>query len=142
MRNGPTQRWQRERGSALLLTLLLTIAGAALLGLAVDATSLVWVRSNAQTTANLVAASIALELERYPTAPVPYLEETARAAAGINGFRHGQDSSAVHLERVDGKTAILLERHASVYFLRMMRQDPIAVRARATVESSAIKAGL
>ena len=66
-------RRQRVRGSALLLTLLLTITGAAFLGLTVDAMSLVWARSNAQTTANLTAAAVALERERNPGVSDDYL---------------------------------------------------------------------
>ena len=137
----PRRRY-RQRGSALLLTLLLTLAGAAILGLSVDAMSLLWVRSNAQTTANLIAASISLELERNPSALEPYLVETARATAAWNGYRHGTDSVSVHLERREGKTAVLIERDSGVYFLRMIRPQPVAIRARATVGALAVKAGL
>lgn len=142
MKSNKTQWWRRERGSALLLTLLLTLAGAAIIGLTVDATSLLWVRSNAQTTANLVAAAVALEQERNPAANLDYLVETARATASLNGYAHGADSVAVHLEQLDGKTSVLVERDAGVYFLRMVRPQPVAIRARATVATGAIKAGL
>ena len=122
-----------------MLTLLLTLAGAAILGLTVDAMSLLWVKSNAQTTANLIAASVALELGRNPSALEPYLVETARATAAWNGYRHGTDSVAIHLE---GKTEVLVERESGVFFLRMIRPQPVAVRARATVGVLAVKAGL
>ena len=136
------RRRHRQRGSALLLTLFLTLAGAAILGLTVDAMSLLWVKSNAQTTANLVAASVALELERNPSVLEPYLVETARATAAWNGYRHGTDSVAIHLERQDGRTAVLIERDTGIYFLRMIRPQPVAIRARATVGSLPMKAGL
>jgi len=135
-------RRNRQKGSALLLTLLLTLAGAAILGLTVDAMSLLWVKSNAQTTANLVAASVVLELERNPSASEPYLVETARAAAAWNGYRHGTDSVAIHLVRQEGKTAVVVERDAGVFFLRAIRPQPVAIRARAAVGALAVKAGL
>ena len=125
-----------------MLTLLLTLAGAAILGLTVDALSLLWVRSNAQTTANLIADSIALELERNPSALDPYLLETARATAAWNGYRHGTDSVSVHLERQEAGRAVLIERDTGVFFLRMIRPQPVAIRARATVGALAVKAGL
>lgn len=121
------------RGSALLLTLLLTITGAAILGLTVDAMALVWARSNAQTTANLTAAAVALEQERNPGVSEAFLVETARSAAAWNGYRHGKDSAAIHLERQEGRTEILVERDASVFFLLMIRPEPVAIRARAAV---------
>jgi plasmid stabilization system protein ParE len=148
MRTTRARRWERERGSALLLTLLLTLAGAAILGLTVDAASLLWARSNAQTTANLVAAAVALELELNPAATDLYLEEAARAAAAWNGYRHGADSAAVHLERPAGVerpaggTAVLIRRDAAVFFLRILRPEPVAIRARAAVSSLAVKAKL
>jgi hypothetical protein len=132
----------RQRGSALLLMLLLTVVGALILGLSVDALSLLWVRSNAQTTANLTAAAISLEVERNPAATESYLVETARATASRNGYRHGADSVAIHLEQEAGKTAVLVERDTSIFFLRMIRPQPVAIRARATVETAAVKAGL
>lgn len=136
------RRRYRQRGSALLLTLLLTLVGAMILGLTVDAMSLLWARSNAQTTANLTAAALSLELERNPAATESYLVETARAAASRNGFRHGTDSVAIHLERKASQTAVLVERDTSIFFLRMIRPQPVAIRARATVGPSTIKAGL
>ncbi|MFN0104334.1 MAG: hypothetical protein ACKV2U_19885 [Bryobacteraceae bacterium] len=95
--------------------------------------SLLWARSHAQTTANLVAASVAMELERNPSAPVPYLVETARATAALNGYRHGANSVAIHLEQREGKTAVLVERDTGVFFMRMIRPEPVAIRARAAV---------
>ena len=143
MKHIEAQRGRRERGSALLLTLLLTLTGALILGLTVDATSLLWVRSNAQTTANLVAAAVALEQQRNPAASQEYLVETARATAALNGYAHGVDSAAVHLELAEGKTSVLVEKDAGVYFLRVLRPQPVAVRARAGVEApGAVKAGL
>ena len=143
MKHIEAQRGQRERGSALLLTLLLTLVGAMFLGLAVDAMSLVWVRSNAQTTANLVAAAVALEQQRNPAANPDYLLETARATAALNGFTHGVEAVAVQLERSEGKVGVLLEKDAGVYFLRAIRPQPVTVRARAGVEMAApVKAGL
>jgi uncharacterized membrane protein len=142
MKTKQAQTGRRERGSALLLTLLLTLTGALILGLTVDATALIWVRSNAQTTANLAAAALAVELERNPDAALPYLVETARAAAARNGFAHGADTFAVHLEQQQGRTAILVERDAEIFFLRIVRPQPIAVRARAEVAPPAPKAGL
>jgi hypothetical protein len=136
------RRQYRQRGSALLLTLLLTLVGAAILGLTVDGMSLLWVRSNAQTTANLTAAAVGLELERNPAATDAYLVETARATATRNGYRHGADSVAIHLERQAGQTAVLVERDAGIFFLRMIRPQPVAIRARATVGTLAVKAGL
>jgi uncharacterized membrane protein len=126
-------RRQRERGSALLLTLLLTLAGAALLGLTVDAAALLWVRSNSQTTANLAAAAVALELEGNPAAPESYLVQTARAAARRNGCTHGQDAAAVHLENAGPALSIRIDRDAPVFFLRILHPGPVAVRARAPV---------
>lgn len=131
-----TQRGRQQRGSALLLTILITLVGAVFLGLAVDATALLWVRSHAQTTANLVAATVALEQQHNPAAPLPFLVESARATAARNGFVHGVDSVAVHLEQLDGSTNILLERDAGVFFLRMIRPQPVAIRARASVALS------
>lgn len=131
---------RQQRGSALLLTLLLTLAGAFLLGFTVDATSLLWARSNAQTTANLVAGSVALELERQPAATLDYLTETARAAAVQNGVRHGIDSASVYLERREGRTEILIERQAGVYFLQVIRPQPVAIRARATAQAQTVRA--
>jgi hypothetical protein len=142
MKNKQAQRWQRERGSALLLTLLLTLLGAAILGLTVDAMSLLWVRTNAQNTANLAAAAVALEQERNPAITLDDLVAAARATAALNGFAHGNDSAAVHLERQDGKTSVLLERDAGIYFLKLIRPQPVAVRARAEVERAPLKAGL
>jgi hypothetical protein len=113
-----------------------------MLGLTVDATSLLWARSNAQTTANLVAATVALELQRSPGADLGYLVESARATAALNGYRHGSDSVSVRLERQDGKTAVLLDREAGIFFMRMIRTQPVAVRARATVETGVVRAGL
>jgi uncharacterized membrane protein len=130
-----THRRQRERGSALLLTVLLTLAGAAMAGLTVDATSLVWVRSNAQTTANLAAAAVALELERNPAAPEPFLVESARTAARRNGFAHAEDSATVHLERNQDAVTVLIQRDAPVFFMLILRPQPVAVRARAAVVS-------
>ena len=127
------QRWRRERGSALLLTLMLTLFGAVLLGLGVDATSLLWVRSDAQTTANLAAAAVSMELTRNPSATSAYLQEAARASAALNGIRHGNPSTAVRLERHDNGTSVLVERVADVYFLRMIRPQPVPVAARAMV---------
>lgn len=108
----------------------------------VDVLSLVWVRSSAQTTANLAAASVALEIQRNPSAPVDYLRETARATAAWNGYRDGVDATAVQLDRQDGKTSVLIEREAGVYFLRMIRPQPVPVRARAAVAPGASKAAL
>lgn len=143
MKHIKAQRGRRERGSALLLTLLLTLVGAMFLGLAVDAMSLVWVRSNAQTTANLVAAAVAMEQQRNPAANPDYLLETARATAALNGFTHGEEAVAVQLERAEGKFGVLLEKDAGVYFLRAIRPQPVTVRARAGVEMAApVKAGL
>lgn len=143
MTHSRAQRGRKERGSALLLTLLLTLAGAVILGLTVDATALLWVRSNAQTTANLVAASVALEQQRNPAATQEYLVETARAAAALNGYAHGVDSAAVHLELAEGKTSVLVEKDAGVYFLGILRPQPVAVRARAVVETTVtVKAAL
>lgn len=110
--------------------------------MAVDASSLIWARSNAQTTANLAAASIGLELKRNPSASTEFLVETARAVAAWNGYRHGSDSVAVHLERQDGKTSVLVERDAGVYFSRVIRPQPVAVRARAAIDNTLLKAGL
>lgn len=141
MKHLKARQWRRERGSALLLTLLLTLAGAAMLGLTVDATSLLWVRSNAQTTANLVAAAVQLESAKNPGAKLEYLVETARAVAALNGYPHGTDSVAVHLEQLDGKTSVLVERDAGIFFLRMIHPQPVAVRARAIVESMTVKVG-
>ena len=132
----------RQRGSALLLALLLTLAGALILGLSVDALSLLWIKSNAQNTANLTASAVSLELSRNPSAPDPYLVETARAAAARNGYRHGMDSVAIHLERQAGNAAILIERDTGIFFLRMIRPQPIAIRARAELSADTIKAGL
>lgn len=131
---------RQQRGSALLLSLLLTVVGAALLGLTVDATSLLWARSNAQTTANLTAASVQRELERNPSAPPSYLEEAARSTAAHNGFRHGLDSAAVRLEKQQDHTDVLVERKTGVFFLRMIQPEPILIRARASVESPGAKA--
>lgn len=143
MKQTRTQRWRREQGSALLLTLLLTLVGAALVGLTVDAASLLWARSNVQTTANLAAASVDLEQKRNPSAPLPYLAETARASAAWNGYRHGHDSVAVHLEQTSGQTSVLVERVAGIFFLRMFRTQPVAIRARAPVAAEPpAKAGL
>ena len=142
MKHIKAQRGRRERGSALLLTLLLTLVGAMFLGLAVDAMSLVWVRSNAQTTANLVAAAVAMEQQRNPAANPDYLLETARATAALNGFTHGEEAVAVQLERAEGKFGVLLEKDAGVYFLRAIRPQPVTVRARAGVEMAApVEAG-
>ncbi len=116
-----------------MLTILITLVGAVFLGLAVDATALLWVRSHAQTTANLVAATVALEQQKNPATPLPFLVESARATAARNGFLHGTESVAVHLEQLDGSTNILLERDAGVFFLRMIRPQPVAIRARASV---------
>jgi len=135
-------RRHRERGSALLLTLLLTLLGAALLGLTVDGMSLLWARSNAQTTANLTAAAVALERERNPAASEAYLVETARATAAWNGYRHGIDATAIRLEGHEGQSTVLVERDTGIFFLRMIRPQPIAVRARASVGAPAVKAGL
>ncbi len=143
---GQASRRQRVRGSALLLALLLTITGAAFLGLTVDAMSLVWARSNAQTTANLTAAAVALERERNPGVSDEYLVETARSAAAWNGYWHGRDSTAIHLERQEDRTDVLVERDAGIFFLRMIRTEPIPIRARAAVPigggASAVRAGL
>ena len=136
------RRQYRQRGSALLLTLLLTLVGAAILGLSVDAMSLLWVRSNAQTTANLTAGAISLELERNPAAAESYLVETARAAASRNGYRHGTDSVAIRLEQQAGTTSVLIERDSSIFFLRMIRPQPVVIRGRATVRALTVKAGL
>ena len=134
MKHTKAQRRRTERGSALLLTILLTLVGAMFLGLGVDAMSLVWVRSNAQTTANLAAAAVALEQQRYPAANPDYLLETARATAALNGYSHGVDAASVRLEQTDGKISILVERDADVYFLRAIRPQPVAVVARAGVQ--------
>lgn len=142
MKKTQAHRWRRQRGSALLLTLLLTLAGAALLGLTVDATSLLWARSNAQTTADLAAAAVALELERSPAANLEFLSESARASAALNGYRHGSDSVSIQLERQDGKTSILVERDAGVFFMRMVRPHPVAIRARAAVQTGIRAEGL
>jgi hypothetical protein len=107
------QRWRRQRGSALLLTLLLTLADA-----------------------------VALEMRRAPHADLTFLAETARATAALNGYRHGADSVSVQVEQLDGKTSILLERDAGVFFMRMVRSQPVAIRARATVPTGVDKAGL
>jgi len=104
--------------------------------------SLVWVRSNAQTTANLVAASVALEQARNAAASGEYLLESARAAAARNGYEHGVDAVQVELATQDGQTAVRIERGAPVYFLRMIRPEPVPVRAMATVEPAVVKAGL
>ena len=64
-----------------------------------DAMSLLWVRSNAQNTANLAAAAVALEQERNPGATAEDLAAAARATAALNGFAHGADFTAVHLEQ-------------------------------------------
>jgi hypothetical protein len=140
MKLNKTQPWRRERGSALLLTLLLTLVGGAFLGLTVDAVSLIWVRSNAQTSANLVAASLAVEKAQNPGASAPYLLESARATAAWNGYRHGVDSVSVQIEEHDGRTSVLLEKDAGIYFLRMFRREPIAVRARAFLEGPTLHA--
>lgn len=143
MKNIEAQRGRKERGSALLLTILLTLVGALFLGLAVDAMALAWVRSNAQTTANLVAAAVSLEQQRNPAANSDYLLETARATAALNGYTHGMEAVAVQLERTEGKVGVLLEKDAGVYFLRAIRPQPVTVRARAGVEMPApVKAGL
>jgi len=136
------RRHVRQRGSALLLTLLLTLAGALILGLSVDALSLLWIKSNAQNTANLTAGAVSLERARNPSAPDAYLVETARAAAARNGYRHGTDSVSIHLERENGRDAILVERDTGIFFLRMIRPQPIAIRARAELSTVTVKAGL
>ncbi|HEU0123803.1 MAG TPA: hypothetical protein VFQ91_24945 [Bryobacteraceae bacterium] len=143
MKQKKTQRRRRERGSALLLTLLLTLVGAALLGLSVDAVSLLWVRSHAQTTANLAAASVELEQKRNPTASSVFLAGTARASAAWNGYRHGQDSVAVYLDQSGGRASILVEREADIFFLRLFRTQPVVVRARAAIAAEpAARAGV
>ncbi len=128
MERTETQRQQPERGSALLLSLLLTLVGALFVGLAVDGTSLLWAKSNAQTTANLAAEAVAVELERNAGADGAYLEATARAAAAWNGIAAG-----VGLEQTAEERAVVVERQAEVYFLRMVRPQPVAVRARSVV---------
>jgi hypothetical protein len=128
MERTQTQRRQPERGSALLLSLLLTLVGALMMGLAVDGTSLVWAKSHAQTTANLAAEAVGLELERNAGAGEAYLEATARAAAGWNGL-----AARVRIERTDGGLSVVVDREAEVYFLRMIRPEPVAVRARGLV---------
>lgn len=130
------QQWRRERGSALLLTLLLTVLGAILCGLCVDTVSLLWVRSHAQTAANLAAQSVVLELSRNPGATPAYLEQTARATAAWNGIRHGAEGAQVHLEKKETGTHLLVRRDAGVYFLRMFRPEPIPVYARAEVRAA------
>jgi hypothetical protein len=99
-----------------------------MVGLAVDGTSLLWAKSNAQTTANLAAEAVAVELERNAGASGAYLEATARAAAAWNGVAAG-----VRLEEAPGGRAVVVERQAEVYFLRMVRPQPVAVRARGLV---------
>lgn len=142
MKTKQAQTGRRERGSALLLTLLLTVVGAMILGLTVDASALIWVRSSAQTAANLSAAALAVELERNPDAPLPYLVETARAAAARNGFIHGANTVAVHLEQQRDRTAILVERDAEIFFFRIVHPYPVAVRARAEVAPPSPRPGL
>jgi hypothetical protein len=131
-----------QRGSALLLSVLLTIVGAAILGLSVDVMSLIWVRSNAQITANLAVAAVALELEHNPSAPGPYLLEVARATAARNGYHHGADSDTIHLNQQHGEVAVLVERYTGIYFLRMIRPQPVPVRARAAMGVPPVKAAL
>jgi hypothetical protein len=142
MKNQWTQRRRQERGSALLLTLLLTLLGAILLGLSADAMSLLWVRTHTQNTANLAAAAVQLEQEQSPSASREDLEAAARATAARNGFASAGESGSVRLEQVEGKTSVVVECDAAVYFLRIVRPQPVAVRARAAVALSAIKAGL
>jgi len=135
------QQWRRERGSALLLTLLLTVLGAIIFGLCVDIVSLLWVRSHAQTAANLSAQSVAVELGRNPAATPAYLEETARATAAWNGIRHGSEGSTVYLEKQEKGSQLLVRREAGVYFLRMFRPEPIPVYARAVVQAPVNREG-
>ena len=142
MKNTQAQPWRRERGSALLLTLLLTVLGAIVFGLCVDVVSLLWVRSHAQIAANLSAQSVAVELGRNPAASPAYLEETASATAAWNGIRHGFDGAVVSLEKNEEGTRLSIRREAGVYFLRMFRPEPIPVYARAEVPAPAAREGL
>lgn len=131
---------RQQRGSALLLSLLVTVVGGAILGLTVDVTSLVWARANAQTTATLAAASLQLELSRNSSAADAYLETVARATAAHNGCRHGSASAVVQVLKHDGGREVLVARPAPVFFLRMFHVPPVTIRARAPVVAAAQRA--
>lgn len=122
-----------QRGSALLLSLLLTVAGAALMGLAVDVTSLLWARSHAQTTAQLAAESVGRELERHPGASRAQLEQCARATAVHNGSPHAGDSASVRLTPHGSRHLVVVETAADIFFLRLIRREPVSITAAAEV---------
>jgi uncharacterized membrane protein len=109
------------------LTLLLTLAGAMLIGLSVDAASLVWTRTNLQNAADLSADAVAMELRAHPDADASTLETVARALAARN-VRQG--TATTRVERTSEGVQVLLWREADIYFLRMFRADPLLMEAR------------
>ncbi|MBM3765510.1 MAG: hypothetical protein FJW32_08970 [Acidobacteria bacterium] len=112
----------RNRGSALLFTLLASTVGSAILGLAIDAAALLAVRAQLQTAGELAADSISLERSADAGASIETLKEAARNSLDKNGFP---------LVTITLDAESLQIRHqADVFFLRMIRTEPVAVEVK------------
>ena len=120
-----------RRGSALLLTTLLTLTAGLLLGFIVDTVALVASRSRAQSVAGHAAHAVVLEQKRNPSASREWLLGAARSAVRANGVALSEGTGRVELEPGEGGWSVVVEDQAPVFFLRVMRSEPVLVRARA-----------
>lgn len=130
---------QTERGSALLLTTLLTLTAGLLLGFVVDTVALVASRSRAQSVAGHAAHAVALEQRRNPSASRDWLLGAARSAARANGVALSEGAGRLELEPGEGGWSVVIEDQAPVFFLRVVRSEPVLVRARAQAALGAEK---
>lgn len=111
-----------QRGSALLFTLLATVAGALIFGLAVDSLALLAAKARLRTMAELAAEAIRLERQAKPDAQPADLERAALALLAKNGLPR----ASVTLN--DG---VIVRNESEVYFLRVLRPQPVLIAARA-----------
>lgn len=125
----PISTASARRGSALLLSLFLTLLGSLVFGLAADASAVMWERAKLQNILESASEAVKLERQRRPLATRRELEFAARAAAAHNRIRHGEDGARVDF---DG-SSVIAACEANIYFLRLVHPRPIALSASVPV---------
>ncbi|MBM3783439.1 MAG: hypothetical protein FJW30_03715 [Acidobacteria bacterium] len=104
---------KRQRGSALLFTLLATVAGALVCGLAIDTVALLAAKARLQTMAELAADAA----RRNPGQG----EVEARKVLVKNGLPNA---------RVEIQNGLTVQNPADVFFMTLFRQTPVTVAVR------------
>jgi hypothetical protein len=122
-----------ERGSILVMAVVLLPVSLAFMGLALDVGYLYSHRAQMRTAADAAALAAAQEVRRANAANA---DEAADVAAEANGF--ADVAVAVHHPPIDGPSAgdanfveVILEQHASTFFMGVFSANSTRVRARA-----------